>query len=61
MIFLHSQVFYTDPGVHSGTYSVGIGALFTGVKRPGREADQSLAPGAEVMNELRYFSLPPMS
>jgi hypothetical protein len=51
VIFLHSQVFYTGPGVHSGTYSVGIGALFTGVKRPGREADQSLAPVAEVMNE----------
>jgi hypothetical protein len=34
------------------------GALFLGVKRPGRETDHSLPSGAEVKNEWSYTSTP---
>jgi hypothetical protein len=34
------------------------GALFLGVKRPGREADHSLPSSAEVKNAWNYTSIP---
>jgi hypothetical protein len=36
------------------------GALFLGVKRPGREADHSPPSSAEVKNAWSYTSIPPI-
>jgi hypothetical protein len=36
------------------------GALYLGVKRPGREADHSPLPSAEVKNAWSYTSIPPI-
>jgi hypothetical protein len=36
----------------------GYRGSFPGVKRPGREADRSFAPGAEVKNEWGYICAP---
>jgi hypothetical protein len=36
------------------------GALFLGVKQPGREADRSPPPSAEVNNAWCYTSGPPL-
>jgi hypothetical protein len=41
---------------HPGSYSVRIGVLSPGVKRPGREADNLLLSSVEVKNEWRYTS-----
>jgi hypothetical protein len=38
---------HTDSGAHPSSYA---GALFPGVKRPGREADHSPPSSAEVKN-----------
>jgi hypothetical protein len=35
------------------------GAVYSGVKRPRREADNMLSPSAEVENAWRYASTPP--
>jgi hypothetical protein len=35
------------------------GVLSLGVKRPGREADHSPPPSAEVKNACSYISIPP--
>jgi hypothetical protein len=43
---------------HSASYSVGTGAYFPGVKRPGREADHSLPSTAEVKKGGAITPLP---
>jgi hypothetical protein len=45
---------------HSASYPMGTGALFLGVKRPGREADHSPPSSAEVKNGWSYTSTPPI-
>jgi len=35
-------------GAHTASYPMGAGRIFLGVKRPGREADQSPPSSAEV-------------
>jgi hypothetical protein len=42
------DVFQTGSGVHPTSYPMGTGALSPGVKRLGREADQSPPASAEV-------------
>jgi hypothetical protein len=41
----------TSFGAHSTSYSVGTGGLSPGVKRPGRDAEQSPLLSAQVKNE----------
>jgi hypothetical protein len=43
------HVVHTGSGAHQA-YLMGTGAVYTGVKRPGREADYSPPSSAEVMN-----------
>jgi hypothetical protein len=52
---LHSV--HTGSGDHPASYRVGAGALYPGVKRPGREADHSPSPSDEVENG---GSIPPL-
>jgi hypothetical protein len=40
----------TDSGAHPTSYPTGIGVLFSGVKRPGIEADHLSLFSAEVKN-----------
>jgi hypothetical protein len=47
-------------GTHPGSYSVGTGGTFPGVKRLGREADHSSPSSAEVKNAWSYTSTPPI-
>jgi hypothetical protein len=54
--FLH--VVQTGSGVHTTSYQIGAGALPPGVKRPGREAEQSPPTSAEVMKMWIYTSTP---
>jgi hypothetical protein len=42
------HVVQTGSGVHRTSYPMGDGALSSGVKRPGREADHSHPTSAEV-------------
>jgi hypothetical protein len=53
------HVVQTGSGVHPTSYPMGMGALFPGVKRPGREADRSPPASAEVKNTWIYTSTPP--
>jgi hypothetical protein len=41
-------------------YPMGTGALSVGVKRPGREADNSPLSSAEIKNACSYTSVHPM-
>jgi hypothetical protein len=43
---------------HPASYPVGTKGSFTGVKRPGREADHSPPYNVEVKNAWRYISSP---
>jgi hypothetical protein len=45
-------------GTHPATYAMDTGSNFSGVKRPGREADYSHASNAEVRNAWTYPSIP---
>jgi len=45
-------------GAHPVSYSMGTGGSFPGVKRPGREADQSPPTSAEVKSAGNYTSTP---
>jgi hypothetical protein len=53
-IFLSSTVVPIGCGAHPATYPVGIGALFPGVKRPGREVDHTLS-SSEVENVVKLY------
>jgi hypothetical protein len=48
-------------GAHPASYPMGNGALFLGVKLPGREADLSLPSSAEVKNAWSYTSTSPIA
>jgi hypothetical protein len=50
----------TGSGAHPASYSVGTGGSFLGINRPGREADHSSPPSAEVKNSWCYTSTPPI-
>jgi hypothetical protein len=45
---------------HPALYSVRIGVLSPGVKRPGREADNLLLSSVKVKNEWSYTSASPV-
>jgi len=51
----HAQ---TGSRAHPTLYSVGTGGFSPGIKRPGREADNSTPSGAEVNNAWSYTSTP---
>jgi hypothetical protein len=59
-IFLFITVSRTALGLLQPPIQWVPGALFLGVKRQGREADNSLPPRAEVKNALCYASTPPV-
>jgi hypothetical protein len=46
-------------GAHPASYAMGASGSFSGVKRPGREADHSPLASAEVKNEWSYTFTPP--
>jgi hypothetical protein len=48
----------TGSGVHPTSYEMGTGGSFPGVKRQGREADQSTPTSAEVKKMWIYASTP---
>jgi hypothetical protein len=54
---LHHRI-QTGSGAHPASYPIGAKGSFPGVKRPGREADHSLQPSAEVKNAWSYTSTP---
>jgi hypothetical protein len=45
-------------GAHPASYPMATGGSFPGVKRPGREADNSPPSSAEVKNARSYTSTP---
>jgi hypothetical protein len=52
----------TGSGTHTASYPMGAGAVSLGVRRPGREADHSPAPGAKVKECVElYLQSPNMS
>jgi hypothetical protein len=53
------HVVQTGFWVHSAFYPMGTGALFQGIKRPGREADHSPPTSAETKKTWIYTSTPP--
>jgi hypothetical protein len=55
--FLH--VVQIGSGVHPTSYTMGTGAVSVGVKRSGREADNSSPARAEVKKMQIYASTPP--
>jgi hypothetical protein len=59
-IFLFSAASRLALGVHPAFYPVGTGGSFTGLKRPGREADLS-SPPPEVRNCGGIHPLPDTS
>jgi hypothetical protein len=53
---LHHRV-QTGSGAHPASYPMGTRSSFTGgIKRPGREAEHSPPPSAEVKNAWSYTS-----
>jgi hypothetical protein len=56
---LHYRV-QTDSGTHSVSYPVDTRGFSLGIKGPGREADQSPPPSAEVKKAWIYTSSPPI-
>jgi hypothetical protein len=46
----------TGPGIHTTSYTMGIGGSFPGLKRPGREVANSLPASAEVKKMWIYTS-----
>jgi hypothetical protein len=56
---LHYRVQH-GPGAHPVSYPMGTGGSFSGVKRPGLEADHSPPSSAEVKNAWNYTSIPPV-
>jgi hypothetical protein len=51
---LHHRV-QIDSGAHPASYPMGTGALFLGVKRPGREADHLPPSSAEVKQCVKIY------
>jgi len=51
-------IFETGSGFHPSYSSMGIGFLFSGVKRPGRNVDHTPLSGAEIKNEWSCTSTP---
>jgi hypothetical protein len=49
----------TGSGAHPASCRLGTVVLLTGVKRTGREAENSPPPSAEVKNTWSYNSTPP--
>jgi hypothetical protein len=58
-VVLISNIVQTGSGVHPTSYTMGTGGSFTGVKRPGRQADHSPPTSPEVMKMWIYTSAPP--
>jgi hypothetical protein len=56
--YLLLHVVQTGSGAYPASYPMDTGALSLGVKRPGREVDQSSPTSAEV-NKTVYTSTPP--
>jgi hypothetical protein len=56
---LHHHV-QNGSGAHTASYLMGTRGSFSGVKRPGREADYSPPSSAEVKNEWSYTSTAPV-
>jgi len=50
----------TGSGSHLASYPTGINDSFSGLKRPGREADHSPPTCAEAKNTSIYKSTPPI-
>jgi hypothetical protein len=59
IIFLPFMLSRLVPGVHPASYTMCIGALPPGVKRPGHEADPSPPTSAEVRNTWTCRSTSP--
>jgi len=63
---LHLKVFLLNMTLYSAFRRILVrfqwvpGALFLGVKRPGREVDHSPPSSAEVKNAWNYTSTPPI-
>jgi hypothetical protein len=55
---LHSL--HIGSGFHSASYPNGTGGCFSGIKRPGREADYSPPSSAEVKNYGAIYLHSPM-
>jgi hypothetical protein len=60
VIFFFTTVSRTALGPIQSPIQWVPGALYLGVKRPGREADHPPLSSAEVMNAWRYTSTPPI-
>jgi hypothetical protein len=56
---LHHRV-QNGSGSHPTSHPMGTGGSFSGVKRPGSEADHSPPSSAEVKNAWSYTSTPPI-
>jgi hypothetical protein len=54
---LHHRV-QNGSGAHPASYTMVLGDLSLGVKRPGREANHSPPSSVEVKNEWSYTSTP---
>lgn len=55
LFFLNVQ---TDRGAHPTPYSMGTTVRSRGIKRPGRETDQSPVSTADTTNNWSYISFP---
>jgi hypothetical protein len=55
---LHHHI-QTSSGANTGTYPLGTGGSFPGIKQPWHEADHSPPSNAKVKNVWRYTSTPP--
>jgi hypothetical protein len=53
------RIVQTGSAAQPASYPMGNGALSSGVKRPGREADHSPATSAEAKKTLVYKPTPP--
>ena len=58
--FVKYSSIFQNVQADSGAHSMGTG-VFQKVKRPGREANQSLLPSAVVKIDWSYTSTPPIS
>jgi hypothetical protein len=54
--FLHVTSSRLPLGLHPASYPMDGGVLFSGIRRPGRKADHSPPPSAEVKNAWSYTS-----
>jgi hypothetical protein len=54
------HIVQTGPGVHPTSYKMGTRGSFPGVKRQGREADQSSPTSAEVQENVDLYTHSPI-